>query len=90
MLTYYGISPDFHGGVHFFIPPNAIGSVPNLSGHAIVHRDGVHYRQSAGAGPVIFEVVSVTGAAFAGLTMDQLMCASIVSNPLLVCSEHVV
>ena len=29
--------PDFGGG-HFFIPPTAIGSVPNLSGHIIGNR----------------------------------------------------
>ena len=37
--------------------------------------DGVHYRESAGTGPVVLEVVPVTGAALAGLTMDQSMCA---------------
>ena len=37
MLT-YGIPPDFHGGVHLFNPPYAIGSVPSLSGHAIAYR----------------------------------------------------
>ena len=32
------IPPDFRGGVHFFIPPYAIGSVPSLSVHAIAYR----------------------------------------------------
>ena len=30
-----GIAPDFRDGVHSFIPPTAIDSVPSLSGHAI-------------------------------------------------------
>ena len=33
-----GIPPAFRGGVHLFIPPAAIGSVPILSGHLIVYR----------------------------------------------------
>ena len=40
VLTYGGIPPDFRGGggVHFFIPPCTIGSVPSLSGRAIAYR----------------------------------------------------
>ena len=30
--------PDFRDGVHLFLPPTAIGSVPSLSGHAIAYR----------------------------------------------------
>ena len=37
--------------------------------------DGVHYRASAGTGSVVLKVVTVTGAAFAGIAMDQLKCA---------------
>ena len=34
--------------------------------------DGVHFRESAGTGgPVVLKVVSVTGAAISGFTMDQ-------------------
>ena len=37
VLTYYGIPPEFRGGVHFFYlkPSYAIGSLPSISGHAI-------------------------------------------------------
>ena len=39
VLTYYGIPPEFRGGVHLFMkPPCAIGSAPSLSGHAIAYR----------------------------------------------------
>ena len=47
------------------------------SGQSRVYRvaelrtDGVHCRESAGTGPVNLKVVPVTGAALAGLTMDQ-------------------
>ena len=32
-----GIPPDFRGGVHLFIPPYVIGSVPRSSGHAFAY-----------------------------------------------------
>ena len=39
MVLINGIPPGFRGGVHIFIQPYAIGSVPNLSGHnAIAYR----------------------------------------------------
>ena len=36
----YGIAPEFRGGVHLLIlkPPDAVGSVPSLSGHVIAYR----------------------------------------------------
>ena len=37
-------------------------------------------------GPVVLKVVRVTGAAFSGATMDQIMPASLFPHPLLVCS----
>ena len=48
------------------------------SGQSRVYRvtqlrtDDVHCRESTGTGLVVLKVVPVTGAAFAGLTMDQL------------------
>ena len=45
--------------------------------------DGVHCRESAGTGPVVLKVVPVTGAAFLGITMDQLMSASLFPHPIL-------
>ena len=45
--------------------------------------DGVHGRESAGTGPVALKVVPETGAASSGLTMDQLVYASLFSQPLL-------
>ena len=65
MLT-HGIPPDFHGDVHLFI------NCHTPSGRSRVYRakqlrtDGVHGRKSAGTGPIVLKVVSVTGAAFAG------------------------
>ena len=53
------------------------------SGQSQVYRftqlrtDGVHCRESAGTGPVNLKVVPVTGAAFASITMDQLIRASL-------------
>ena len=57
------------------------------SGQSRVYRvprlrtDGVHYRESAGAGPVVLKVVAITGVAWSGFTMDQLMCASLFQHP---------
>ena len=56
MVFTHGFPPDFRGGgVHIFLfkPLYAIGSVPSLSGHAVVH----HCRESAGTGPVVLKVV---------------------------------
>ena len=39
-------------------------------------------REAAGAGPVVFKVVPVTGAAFSGITMDHFLCASLFPHPL--------
>ena len=58
VLTYYGISPEFRGGVHLFIYNRH-----TPSGQSRVYRvtqlrtDGVHCRESAGTGPVNFKVV---------------------------------
>ena len=76
MLT-HRIPPDLHGGIHLFIPPYAIGLVPSLSGHAITFTNGVHCRESAGTGPVVLKIVPATGAAFSGITMDQLIRATL-------------
>ena len=38
LVLTYGIPLEFRGGVHLFMPPYAIGSVPCLSGHAIAYR----------------------------------------------------
>ena len=46
---------------------------------------GVHCRESASTGPVVLNVVSVTGAVSLKVTMDQLMCASFFPHPPLVC-----
>ena len=44
--------------------------------------DGVRCRVCTGTGPEVPKVVLVTGAAFSGFTMDQLMCASLFPHPL--------
>ena len=78
LVLTYGIPPEFRGGVHLFIynrhtPPgqSRVYQVTRL------RTDGVHYRESAGTGPVVLKVVSVTDATFTGITMDQLVCASL-------------
>ena len=48
-----------------------------------MNADGVRCRESAGAGPVVFEIVPVTGAAFSGITMEQFLCASLFSHPFI-------
>ena len=42
-----------------------------------VRTNDVHCRESAGTVPIFFKVAPVTGAAFSSITMDQLMCASL-------------
>ena len=41
--------------------------------HTYIH---TYYRESAGTVTEVVKIVGVKGAAFSGITMDQLMCAS--------------
>ena len=75
---------DFRGRVRLFIPPYAIGSVPSLSGHANAYRWRSLSRVRWHRARVVLKVVRVTGAAFAVITMDQLICASLFRYLLLV------
>ena len=59
VLTYYGIPPEFRGGVHLFM-----WNRHTPSGQSRVYRvtqlptdDGVHCRESAGTGPLNLKVV---------------------------------
>ena len=38
LVLTHGIPPAFRDGVHLFLPPTAIGTVPTLSGYAIAYR----------------------------------------------------
>ena len=71
MLT-HRTPPDFRGGVrtrldllnrHTPSGPSRVDQVTQL------RTDGVHCRESVGTGPVVLEVVLVTGAAFVGLSL---------------------
>ena len=44
--------------------------------------EGDHCREPAGTAPVVLKVIPVTGAAYSGITMDQLMCASLFPHPV--------
>ena len=81
MLT-HGISPDFRGGAHWFIPPNAPSDQFRVYRVMQLRTDVIHCRESAGTGPVILKFVPVKDAALAGHHMDQFMCASIFPHPL--------
>ena len=81
LVLTHGIIPDFRSGVRLFIPPS---SHPQVCQVTQLHNDGVHCRESAGTGPVVLKVVPVTGAAFSGFTMDQIMCASLFLYSLMV------
>ena len=79
-------SPAFRGGVHLFFylyrhPPSGQSRVYRVTQ---LRTDGQHCRESAGTRPVVLKMVSVTGAAFSGITMDQLICASLFPHPPLV------
>ena len=83
----HGIPPAPHASVHIYRqPPYAIGSVSSEKGHAIAYRwhslAGVCQHRARGPQGI----VPVTGAAFSGFTIDQLMCASLFTHSLLVCS----
>ena len=78
MLT-RGISPDFRGGVR-------VHRVTQLG------PDGVHCRESAGTGPVVLKVVSVTGATILQVTFprhDNVDPMSLPSKNPIKCHEDV-
>ena len=75
-------SSRFPDGVHMYHqPPSGQSRVYRIT-H--LRTDGIHCQESAGTGPVVLKVVPATGAAFSGVTMDQLMCTSLFPHPLLV------
>ena len=77
-----------------FLPISVVASVylyrhppsdqPRVDQVPQLRTDGIHCRESAGTGPAVLKVVPATGAAFSGITMDQLMCASLFPHPLMV------
>ena len=60
--------------------PYTIGSVPSLSGWRSLLTRVCRHR----AAVEVLKVIPVTGAAFSGVTMDQLRCASIFPHPLII------
>ena len=80
MVLPHGIPPAVRDGVHIIIyrqPPLGQSRVYQVTQ---LRTDSVHCRESAGTGTdsVVLKVVPVTGAAFSGFTMNQvLMCASL-------------
>ena len=82
MLTHHGIPPDYRGGVHLLKPPYAVGPVQSLSGP----RNCVLMALTAESPPAqgqtaVLKVVPGDGY-YLCITMDQLMCVSLFSYPL--------
>ena len=73
LVLTHGIPPAFRDGVLIYCQPPSdkirVYQVTQL------RTNGVHHRESAGAGPVDLKAVRVTGATFSSNTMDQLTCA---------------
>ena len=77
LVLIHGIPPAFSGGVYLFIYTT---NHHRVSPEFIKSRNcvsGVRCRESTSTGPVVLKVVPVTGAAFSGIIMDQLACASL-------------
>ena len=77
MVLTYGIPPEFRDGVHLFIlnrhTPSGQSRVDRVTQ---LRTDGVHYRESAGTGPVKPQGSSKRVLPWQ-VTMDQLSCASL-------------
>ena len=92
LVLTHGIPTDFRGGVcSYRHRPSGYHIIPPIpSDQSRVNRvtqlrtDGVHCLESAGTAPVALKVVPVTGGAFSGIIMDQLMRTSLFPHPLLV------
>ena len=83
----HGILPDFRAAsIYLFKPPYAIGPVPSLLVHATAYRwrSLARVRRHRASSP---QGSSSNGCCLC-ITMDQLMCASLFPQPLLVCSGH--
>ena len=85
LVLTYGIPPGLHGGVHIYLSPHTIGSVQNLSSHAVTYRwrslPRVRWHRASIDSP---QGSSSNGCRLC-ITMDQLLlCASLFSHPLLV------
>ena len=65
LVLTHGIPPEFRGGGHFLYrqPPSGQSRVYQVR---YLRTDDVQSREPAGTGPVVLEIVPVTGAAFAG------------------------
>ena len=75
MLT-HGNPPVFRDGVYLFISPYAIAPVPSLSGHAVAYQwcSPPRVRRNRASIIIVLKVLPVTGVAFSGTTMDQVLC----------------
>ena len=74
LVLTHGIPPDFRDSVQLFITAIRHRASPEF----IESRNCVPLGlESAGTGSVVLKVFPVTGAGFAVITMDQVLCASI-------------
>ena len=65
LVLSHGIPPVFRGGVHLFIYFSRHTSLSQSRVYRVtqLRTNSVHYRESAGTGPVVLKVVPVTGTA---------------------------
>ena len=75
-------SPSFRVGVNSFTPSTAIGTVPDLDQVTQLRTDRVHCLEFASTEEIILQAVRAKVAAFSGITMDHLLCASLFPHPL--------
>ena len=81
LVLTHGIPPAFRGGVLFLFrqPPPCQSRVYHVTQ---LHTNGVRCRKYAGRGLVNLKIVLLKGAAILQVTMDQLLCASLLPHPL--------
>ena len=76
LVLAHGISPAFQDDVYILCrQPLLSQSRVNRVTH--LHTDGVYCREYAGTRPIILKVVRITDAVFLGITMEQIMRASL-------------
>ena len=86
-----------HRGILIFLVQLTTSRIGNLTPliHTLLYVMTIHTYiriyclESAGAGRVVLKVVPVTGAAFSGITLNQLMSAFLFSHPLLTRSRYI-
>ena len=76
------LPPSVTASIYLYSTVNRNRVTPQFYQATQLRTDGVHCRESTGAGPVVLKGVPVTCAAFWGIIIIHFLCASLFPHPL--------